>query len=344
MNYENNPAQTGDSEPSRPAKKRWRFWFFVFLLIIVPAGVIVGAISIKTGYTFEKIFIDLKNVSNTLPIPQKAPPRKDPNRDNVLILGIRGENDPNGGLLSDVNMIVSIKKDTGQMAIISIPRDLYVEMPGLGRSERINFAYALGYEKEGVAGGIYYSKQILQDILYLYIDDVIVVNFDAFKEIVDALSGIDIYLDKPFKEEKQFVDEMIIDLPEGENHLDGILALYYIRSRFSTSDFDRMRRQQHILSAIFEKATSLGVLSNPKKIVDIADALGRNIKTTMDSSTIADTIKTIKLIKTNSILTKTLNTAEGGLLYSVNNGAYHLLPVDDNYDMIQEMANNIFNQ
>jgi len=72
---------------------------------------------------------------------------KDEDRINFLLLGIRGVNDKNGGLLTDSIMIVSLKKSTKQIALISIPRDLYVQMPGESFFEKINAAYALGLKK-----------------------------------------------------------------------------------------------------------------------------------------------------------------------------------------------------
>lgn len=113
-------------------------------------------------------------------------------------------------------------------------------------------------------GGIDMAEKVISKITGIYIDKTVVFDFSAFKEIVDAVGGIDIYLEKPFKESSQWGYEF--SLPAGNNHLNGEQALYYVRSRYSTNDFDRARRQQEVIIAIKNKALTLGFLTNPLKI------------------------------------------------------------------------------
>jgi len=109
--------------------------------------------------------------------------------------------------------------------------------------------------------------------------------------MVDALGGVTIYLDKPFVEDKQWwCDEngencrpFIVNcrpfiVKAGKQTLDGETALLYIRSRFSSSDFDRIRRQQQVLLAIKDKVLSLGVLANPVKINELFNIIADHIK------------------------------------------------------------------
>ncbi|PJE58212.1 MAG: hypothetical protein COU81_01935 [Candidatus Portnoybacteria bacterium CG10_big_fil_rev_8_21_14_0_10_36_7] len=341
-NFNNLSSQSINNPHLKPKRKRGRFYL---LIIIFSAFILLTIFSLttKTGYVFNKIFIDLDSIKKPIPTA-KASPIDDPNRLNILILGIRGQADPNGGLLSDVNLIVSIEKNTGRTALISIPRDLYVDIPTYDKKERINFAYAEGFSKQGVAGGILYAKSVFEDISGIYIDDVIVVNFDAFKDIVDIMGGIDVDLAKPFKEETQFAGEQIIDLPEGINHLDGETALYYVRSRYSTSDFDRMHRQQDVLSSIIKKSMSLGFITNPKKISDLLDSIGDNVHTTMNGNEITSLIAITPSINLKNFSKKVFDTTSEGLLYETTTGAYHLLPVGDNYDKIHKVIKNIFTQ
>jgi len=325
-------------EEKKPSKRR--LFFGILVLVIFLIG-IIGLLAYKTGFTFSQMSIDFKNNTGLFPSVQSE---KDPDRINILLLGLRGENDPHGGLLTDAIMVLSIKKNTGQVALISIPRDLYVKMPGSEKKEKINFAYALGEEKKYGGGGIIYSKAIVSEVTGLYIDWAVAVNFKAFQEIVDALGGINIELDKPFEEKAQFANEIQLSLPAGKNTLNGETALYYVRSRFSTSDFDRMRRQQQVLIAIKEKALSLGVLTNPIKIFNFLSVLGRNIRTDMEFENIQELLALFPHLKTDQIIRKVFDTTPEGLLYSSQyNGSYILLPVAGDFSQIQEVCKNIFN-
>lgn len=325
-------------------KPKRKIWPYIFIVLILLAGSIIGILAIKGGYTFEQIHVNIPDEKYLKTEINNKTLKIDPNRKNLLILGMRGADDPNGGLLSDVNIILSIKKDTGQVALISIPRDLYLNMPNFNKKERINYAYALGEEKlPKQNGGIIYAKNVFETVSGLYIDDVIVINFKAFEEIINSLGEIDVFLNRPFVENQQFYGEAIIDLKAGQNHLNGIQALYYVRSRYTTSDFDRMRRQQQVLLAVKDKAVNLGVLSNPKTIFEILDSFGRNIKTTLTFDEVRNLLGIISKSGTGNINKKVLDTTPEGLLYEITNGAYHLLPVGDNFDKIHEAIRNIFN-
>lgn len=263
---------------------------------------------------------------------------------NVLILGIRGVNDPNGGLLSDTIMVMSLEPQTGKFALISIPRDLYVEMPHHNFKNKINEVYVRGIEDENWRRGLEYSKEAVKDVTGLDIHYSASVDFEAFKEIIDILGGVTITLNSPFSERNQFA-EGIIELPAGRQTIDGDTALLFVRARFSTSDFDRAKRQQQTLLAVKEKAFSLGVLSNPVKIISILNSLGNHVKTDAELweiKELAVLIKNINIINTNR---KVFDTSEDGLLYETwnDNGSYILLPEGDDFGKIKEVCREIFN-
>jgi LCP family protein required for cell wall assembly len=325
-------------------KRSWlkRFFLLIVFVAILGGGLVVFAL--KTGFTFSQININSIIGGGRLPVEQSIK-EKDPDRINILFLGMRGEGDPNGGLLSDSIMLVSIQKSTGKIALISIPRDLYVTIPGTKQKAKINAAHAYGEEKKPGGGGIIYSKAIVSEVTGLYIDYAVSVDHRAFQEAVDAIGGIDIYLDKPFTEDKQFTNEIILDLPAGENHLDGKTALFYVRSRYTTSDFDRMKRQQQILMAIKNKVLSIGVLANPIRVFNLLDILGRNVRTDMGANEIQQMIGFATNADTSHIKTKIFDTTPEGFLYSTyaDNGAYILLPKSGDYSEIQKACKNIFN-
>lgn len=335
-----------DFSEEKPAEKtspwrRFTFLFWIIFLIILIGG-IFGALVYKSSFTFSKMRFASGLEPGLLPLNQMLP-EDDESRENILLLGYRGPDDPNGGLLTDTIIILSIEKSTNQAALISVPRDLYIKIPGTNLQEKINYAYAYGELEKG-GQGLLYAKVAIAQVTGLYIDNFVLVNFEAFKELVDALGGITVHLDKPFKEDAQFSKEIIIDLPAGENYLNGDEALYFVRSRYSTSDFDRARRQQQVILAVKDKALSLGVLTNPVKVFSLLEVFGNNVKTDLSLSDIKNLIKLYPQINFSTIKQKVFDTSSQGFLYSsqAENGAYILLPVGGSYAKIQEACQNIF--
>lgn len=263
---------------------------------------------------------------------------------NVLILGIRGVNDPNGGLLSDTIMVMSLEPQTGKFALISIPRDLYVEMPHHNFKNKINEVYVRGIEDENWKRGLEYSKEVVENVTGLDIHYSASVDFEAFKEVIDTLGGVTITLNSPFSERNQFA-EGIIELPAGRQTIDRDTALLFVRARFSTSDFDRAKRQQQVLLAVKEKAFSLGVLSNPVKIISILNSLGNHVKTDAELWEIKELAVLMKNINITNTNRKVFDTSEDGLLYETwnDNGSYILLPEGDNFEKVREVCWGIFN-
>ncbi len=364
----------GDFSPEKKPKSKWRrfaFSFWIIFLVIILVGV-GGSLVYKTGFTFSQMNVKSDSV---LPLDENQPtPSSDPDRINVLILGLRGEGDPDGGLLTDSIMVASLKKSTGQVALISIPRDVYLTMPGEKYKEKINFAYALGYEKQNGAGeGLLYSKIAVSRITGLNITYAISVDHAEFKEIVDILGGIDIYLDKHFVEDQQWVNggdagassaffiqtetatsskgelvttqKWVFKIPVGTSHLDGNTALYFVRARYASSDFDRVRRQQLVLQAMKNKAMNLGILGNPVKFSQLMDSLGKNVKMDMGAADIVSLLSLYPKLDTKNIIHRVFDTTPEGLLYQTksDSGAYILLPQGDNFDKIREACQNVFN-
>jgi LCP family protein required for cell wall assembly len=330
----------------KPPKKK-----VILLLFMVLVLIIFGAFFYKTGFTFSKI-ITIKNIAwekifGELPISEEYLPPKDEDRINVLLLGAGGQEHEEGSLLTDSIVIISFKKSTGQIALISIPRDLYVQIPGEDHYEKVNVAYVLGLEKYG--NGLDYAKKTIGYITGLYIDYAVAVDFEAFKETIDILGGVTIFLDEPFIEDKQWwCDEngencrpFIVEA--GDQILDGETALFYVRSRFSSSDFDRARRQQQIMLAIKDKILSLGILANPLIINELFNAVAKNVKIDIMPWELPSLIKLAQGADAGNIIRKVFDTSHEGLLYETKrSGIYILLPVDGNFDKIRATCQKIF--
>jgi len=271
--------------------------------------------------------------------PMALPP-VEPNRLDILVLGIRGIGEEFGGLLTDTILLLSLNKENGQASMISIPRDLFITLPYNG-SVKINEVYGLGFDEGGESLAFHLVKTVLSQISGIYIDGVIRVDFQGFKKLIDSVEGVDIYLDKPFVEIAQWEGKGGFTLPGGWNHLNGEQTLFFIRSRFATSDFDRSRRQQEILLALKNKMISIGFLSNPLKIYNVLDIIGSHVKTdlTLDISQAITLSNTIDYRNIKRLLLTTQNYLYQGTAPS---GAYILLPKEGNFNEIQYVIKNIF--
>ncbi len=257
-------------------------------------------------------------------------PKSESDRYDVLILGVRGKDDPDGGSLTDTIMLFSLDKTTGRSTLVSIPRDLYVRI-GEDRKEKINAAY--------VYLGLKGTEKLVSQITGVYVDNSVVFDFSSFKKIIDDIGGIDIMLAQPFEETTQW--GYVFKLPAGLNHLDGENALYYVRSRYSSNDFDRARRQQQVMIAIKNKMLQLDFLSNPVRSLSLLNTLKRNIHTDINLLDVKGLIEIAQQVDAKNINRHVLSTAD--YLYEGRGeaGAYVLLPQGDNFNQLKTFFQDI---
>lgn len=179
---------------------------------------------------------------------------------NILLMGSDWRS--GSGFRTDVLLLVSLNKNTGTATLVSFPRDLYVEIPGVGM-QRINAAQEYG--------GFTLTAATFMNNFGVDIDYYMLTNFAGFSSIVDTLGGINVFASTSLSALcalPQAVDDYCY-IPYGNNYMDGQTALWYVRSRHSTSDFDRTRRAQEVLIAIFQKAMSLNALSRGPELYDL---------------------------------------------------------------------------
>lgn len=330
---------------------------FLAAIIFLYSGFMV----IKASSTFDAISGSknslLKSIARILPFGDyfyRTPEKTEPSiladiskieRLNILLLGMRGENDEvNGGLLTDTIMLLSIKPKTGQVAMISIPRDIYLQFPDYNIKRKINEAYEIGELRDYPGGGLAYAKKVIGEITGVEINYAANIDFIAFQKIIDAMGGITIELDKPFEEPIPFAEGKI-SLPAGKSTINGAKALLFSRARFSTSDFDRARRQQKVLLAIKEKALSSGILLNPFKVNTIMDILKTHIKTDMELWEVEKLRELSQNFNETKFINKVFSVGPEGELAEAytEEKMFILLPKEGNFDRIKEIGKNIFN-
>lgn len=235
---------------------------------------------------------------------------------NILLLG--SDRRADNSFRTDVIMLLSLDPEKGTAALVSFPRDLYVTIPGIGQ-ERINTSQEFG----GFA---------LTQATFLYNfgfkpDYYMMTDFSGFKGIVDTLGGIDVYAAYNLTDTcdlPQAVDKMCT-IYAGVNHFDGQTALWYARSRKTTSDFDRTRRAQEVISAIFQKLMSLNAVNRGPELYDMFKA---SVETDISASTIISMLPLgLKIYNDSSILKRySIGEAEVTNYVVPESGAQVLLP------------------
>ena len=166
---------------------------------------------------------------------------------NILLIGT-DQRDLDVVGRTDTIMVLAIDAPNNRASLISFPRDLYLPIPGVGYS-RINMAYAYGEERKP-GGGLPLLMSTIERNFGIPIERYVRIDFSGFEGVVDALGGVDVVVDCPLYDELIYRYFQVYTLEPGTYHMNGEQALYYARSRKTTSDFDRARRQQRVLLAI----------------------------------------------------------------------------------------------
>jgi LCP family protein required for cell wall assembly len=163
---------------------------------------------------------------------------------------------------TDTIIVAAVRPGTGQVTLISVPRDLYVYIPTIGM-DRVNTAYEYGQMHHYPGGGAALLKATLLYNLGIRIDHLAIVDFTVFTRIVNTLGGVDVpvycsytdwHLINPSYDPTLVKNWSLFTVGPGLVHMDGDLALWYARSREMSSDFDRGRRSQEVLRALFTQA------------------------------------------------------------------------------------------
>jgi len=271
---------------------------------------------------------------------------------NILLLGIGG-GDHDGANLTDTIILASIDQENNIIPMLSLPRDFYVDMEELDSWSRINQVYEMGSKKYDSETGIQLLEEAIEDITGIKIHYYVKIDFQGFKDIVDSLGGVEINVENAIHDPYYPLDGTIkyetFDLATGLQTLDGATALKYARSRKTTSDFDRSKRQQKLLFAIKETALSKDILLNPGKITGLYNAVSQNFETNLSLRQIIELAKLSENIGQANISTHVITddpTRCGGFLYvperDLFGGAFVLVPIGNNYDFIHQYIDLIF--
>lgn len=301
------------------------------------------------------------------PVAQADPELADENLDlwdkhgpiDILLLGV----DANGcGALveegpsrTDTIILVRVDPASKKVAMLSIPRDLYVYIPANGYgnvvgAKKITTAHVYGtvFDEDGREvphSGPELVKQTIRDNLGVPVHRYIRVDFAGFEQIVEAVGGIEVDVAPSLEDpsiglyDDGYPDghcgTMTINFPPGRQKLDGVQALQYARSRKSTSDFDRSRRQMQVLLAIRERGTRLGVILDLPRLIP---ALRETIDTDLTPDEILSLANTARGVKSENVLRMQMdeNVVYNDMLVIDGVAQYVLRLQQEPYDALRE--------
>lgn len=213
-----------------------------------------------TGAAPIAIIPTLSSVTATPRIPAAGAPV------TILLLGSDGRPGEEGPTRTDTVIILRVDPGMRRVAMLSIPRDLIVEIPGYGYG-RINAAHVYGDLSPELGGGLTLVRATVSNLLGVPIDYAVLVNFSGFIGLIDAIGGIDIMVPKALYDGAYPTMDygyMEVYFEPGMQHMDGQRALQYARVRHMDSDFERSRRQQEIILAAARQLRN----QNPLELLD----------------------------------------------------------------------------
>jgi LCP family protein required for cell wall assembly len=343
------PPAAPPPKAKKRKRRRWLRWvagIFAVLLILL---LVLGGIVLQRVYAFGAAISTQSPFSSQLNF-------SGPDRINLLVMGFGGGNHP-GAYLTDSMLIISIQPQTGKTALISVPRDLWVQIPpNSGNYGKLNSAFeyglANGYNTEGagkVAAGDLAARK-LSDVTGLPVKYWLTLDFQGFKQLVDALGGVDINVQNPFtalypKNDDPRIDASYIKVhfDDGLQHMDGTRAIEYARARevldnpIEGTDFARSARQQILIKAIVAKMTQV---SSWPKLFSVLDALKSSFYSNLSARDLFSFVRKIDFNNPKRIGLSNQNVLQDS---SSDDGQYILVPKVDFQDVqqyIQQQLNN----
>lgn len=247
----------GDT-PRKP-RRAMRRWLIVLGCVVAALAVGVGSLA----FTAVQALNTVKREPGLLPSGRASvdPGKLVSKPLNFLLLGSDSRGQDRGR--SDVMMLVHSDPNRGKLYLISLPRDLWVPIPG-HETNKINAAYAFG--------GAPLAVKTVENLLGITVDDVALTDFDGFFHLIDDVGGVTVFNTIPSSNDG-------FDFPRGDLELGGASALAYVRQRHNLprGDFDRAERQRLVVKAIVDKVASGQTVTNPAKLLAVIDRLAKNV-------------------------------------------------------------------
>jgi LCP family protein required for cell wall assembly len=270
--------------------------------------------------------LDLSQIPTAMPLA--------PGRDTINFLLLGSDTRSGSSFRTDTMLVAIVRPGTGEVSLISLPRDMWVNIPTVGM-QRLNTAYQYGDRYNYPGGGAALLKDTLQYNLGISIDHTAMVDFDGFRQVVNTIGGVEVPVFCPYTDwhlispeldpENEYNWELYTTGP-GVIKMDGDLALWYARSRKRSNDFDRGRRQQEVLRAIYSQALRANLITH---LPDLYGQVSSSIITDMGFTDLLS-LAPLSLHLTNADIRSYYINEKNGTVSSwiTPEGAYVLIPND----------------
>ena len=251
---------------------RWRSQRLVIALIGLVILIASAWLALVVVSRIDALFFPGQGITGLPPLPgvqQDDAGLQD--QINILVMGLdRRPRERNAATRTDTMFVLTVDPLSKTAGILGVPRDLWVEIPFRGGGgffeARVNTAYATGEALDYSGGGAALAKQVIEHNLGISIDRYVIIDFEGFIELIDELGGIDVYVEKqvydPFYSRTELPGDFHpVSFEVGLHHMDGANALDYSRTRYGSSDLERIQRQQQVIFAAIDKALERNLVS-----------------------------------------------------------------------------------
>jgi len=286
------------------------------MILLLIAGAVLVTVLVKSFFSST---FDGTPISSTDPDDDLAALGNQPvptGQTTILLLGSdQREGDP--GYRTDVIVLLLVDADRNTVSAVSFPRDLWVTVPSLYEM-KINQVHALG--------GFDATAEMIEDNFGVRPDYFVLTNFSGFTGVIDRLEGVDVEVGQSLADRCDLPQAVQGDctVDPGTVHMDGPTALWYIRSRSTSSDYDRLRRAQEVLLGAFDRLMSLKAY---KHIPEIYAEFTENVETNMDAARVSSLLPiAIKVFRDPSLVQRFAITEEHATPSWSWNGMWILLP------------------
>ena len=233
-------------------------------------------------------------------------------RVTVLLLGIDERRQETGPFRTDTMLVLTVDPAAKTAGILSIPRDLWVQIPTMDTEGKINTAHFLGDAYDYPGGGPALAMETVKQALGIPVDYYVRFNFDSFEKVIDAIGGVDLCvaetIDDPLYPafDNYGYDPLHID--QGCQNMAGALALKYARTRHTGTDFDRAKRQQQVILAVRDKVTKQNLLPQlAAQAPAVLDDLQKSVQTNLSLDQMIQLAKLATQIDPQDIKQATIN-------------------------------------
>jgi LCP family protein required for cell wall assembly len=288
------PGDPGNSTQRRPKGGRRGARSPRSKALIVTAWAAAGIVVLGgtgAGYLYFKLNGNLKTVDINQALGSDRPTKVDNGSENILVLGSDTRSGGNrklgggaddGSARSDTAMIVHVYKGHKKASVVSIPRDTLVERPACADARGTVHGAASGamFNSAYSTGGAACAVKTVESMTGIRMDHYLEVDFSGFQKLIDDLGGVTVTTTKAISDH-----ESHLYLAAGSHDLDGRQALGLVRTRHGVgdgSDLGRIQLQQAFMKALVDQVKHIGLLSNPKKLFDLADTATKTVTTDSD--------------------------------------------------------------